>query len=648
MKKTLLAIAIAALATISANAKVVTLKHADGSNTIATTSQLGSIDIADDGSVTVADFNGKPITDASGKVVEVDINDDIVVTETFDQTLIFGVSGVSDIGDINLAQREAKIINYLYPTVDPDGNPITLSGSITIPANVYNKEARVEGILLFNHFTVCHKDEAPTRGYRGLEQLILANPLSPNYIAIESDFYGFGASERFPQAYLFGTANARATIDALNAAYQVLADLGFDCGNYLFNLGYSSGGFEAMATLKYTDQISKDGKPMFDKTFAGGGPYDLRTAYNEVVGAAGTVYLVSIPLMVVAFNENGHLGLDYHDVFQPFLADNIDNWILSKNYSSWEINDLIGREKTPADVLTPAALDTSDPMTAKLLDVLDSKSIATDWTPNPENRIFLFHSQGDDYVSYKCAEKLVEFLEQNGYTASPLPGATNLQTNFTLKKSGHLAATLEYAVQVTAELKLWPYIHGDADPMELIDELRNFNIDIKQLIRVAQSLGLSLDQIVGQLVASGFSVEQIVAALSENDPRIAEIAEQLKGYGLDFDAIAAKIAAGELSLDELLAAYSAGTLDENTVIAFLTKAGVDVPAILQALEEAGVDTNELFAAIAALLDSLNGDQSADAPSNLRAVKARRAEALTPVYADIFRSWLHRNGVEPAK
>lgn len=645
MKKTLLAIAIAALATISANAKVVTLKHADGSNTIATTSQLGSIDIADDGTVTVADFNGKPITDASGKVVEVDINDDIVVTETFDQTLIFGVSGVSDVGDINLAQREAKIINYLYPTVDPDGNPITLSGSITIPANVYNKEARVEGILLFNHFTVCHKDEAPTRGYRDLEQLFLANPLTLNYIAIESDFYGFGATERFPQAYLFGTANARATIDALNAAYQVLADLGFDCGNYLFNLGYSSGGFEAMATLKYADQISEDGKPLFDKTYAGGGPYDLRTAYEEVVGASGTVYLVSIPLMVVAFNENGHLGIDYHDVFQPFLADNIDNWILSKNYSSWDINELIGLEKTPADVLMPEYTDPTSAAAAPLLELFDQKSIAADWIPNPENKIYIFHSQGDDYVSFKCAQKLVEFLEQNGFTASMIPGATNLQTNFTLRDAGHLTATLEYVVQVAAELKLWPYIYGDANPMELVEELRNFDIDIKQLIQVAQLLGLSADQLVAQLVATGFSVDQIVAALSESFPEIQQAVDLLKSYGIDFDAIAAKIAGGELSLDALIAAYAGGTLDENTILAFLTQAGVDVPAIVQALEEAGVDTTQLFAALAALLDQLNGDQATDTPSTLQAVRAQRSQALTPIYAGILHRWLDDNGVK---
>lgn len=645
MKKIFIALFVVA-ASLSASAKVVILKSADGSNAIFTTSQLGAIEIASDGSISASTFDGTALENLGKQIVEVDLNDDIVVTETFDETLIFGVSGIGDLGDINLSSRQAKIINYLYPSVDPDGNPITLSGSITIPENVYNGEARVEGILLFNHFTVCNKAEAPTRGYRDLEQLFLANPLNLNYISVESDFYGFGATERFPQAYLYGTANGRASIDALDAAYKVLDELGFDCGKFLFNMGYSSGGFEAMATLKYADQISTDGKPKFDKTYAGGGPYDLRTAYDEVVGATGTVYLVSLPLMVVAFNESGHLGLDYHDIFQPFLADNIGDWILSKNYSSWDINDLIGREKTPADILMPDYLDGENAKADALLKVFDEKSIATDWVPNPENKIYLFHSQGDDYVSYKCAIKLVEFLEQNGFTASMLPGVTNLQTNFTMENTGHLMATLEYVVQVAAELKLWPYVKGDANPLELIAELRNFDFDAKKIISLMQALGLSADQMVAQLVASGFSVEQIVASFAEAGLDLTRAFELLKGYGIDFDAFAAKIVAGELSLDELLSAYANGALDEDTIMEFLTKAGVDVPAIVAALEEAGIDTDQLFAALAALLDSLNGNNSADAPELTKAVRTQHAaQVLTPVYADILHRWLDDNGVK---
>lgn len=58
----------------------------------------------------------------------------------------------------------------------------------------------------------------------------MANPLNLNYIVVESDFYGFGATERFPQAYVQGTINGKASLDCLLAARRILDERGFDYG----------------------------------------------------------------------------------------------------------------------------------------------------------------------------------------------------------------------------------------------------------------------------------------------------------------------------------------------------------------------------------------------------------------------------------
>ena len=53
-------------------------------------------------------------------------------------------------------QEKATVYNIAYPSTDPYGNPVTLSGSIIIGDEVAaSKHAR--GMLLYNHFTVYHK-----------------------------------------------------------------------------------------------------------------------------------------------------------------------------------------------------------------------------------------------------------------------------------------------------------------------------------------------------------------------------------------------------------------------------------------------------------------------------------------------------------
>ena len=162
------------------------------------------------------------------------------------------------------------------------------------------------------------------------------------------------------QAFAQGTPNAYATLDGLLAARQLLDKMGFDYGPLLFNVGYSSGGYDALIVQKvrdkeYADQVS------FDKTFAGGSPSDICEAYRQYVILDETAYNAVPLLIMVCTKETQMLNIDYKDVFQPYICDRIDELILSKQYSSWPVCDSIGREKKIHEILSPTYCNLDSP-----------------------------------------------------------------------------------------------------------------------------------------------------------------------------------------------------------------------------------------------------------------------------------------------
>lgn len=527
------------------SAKVVTITLNNGDVKYFSTSQLGAIDVTATGNV-LTDYNGEKI-ELPGNIVDIAINDEPVIYEEKDSTWIFSYDKVvvSELGlDIDLAEldafkRDVRIYRYLYPSVDPQGEPVTLSGIIVVPKNILDGQAASDGILLFNHFTIANKREAPTEDYNYLEAMFLANPLNINYIIVESDFYGFGTSVRFPQAYLFGQTNAIESLDGLKAAKQLLAEQGIETGKYLFNVGYSSGGFDALAVQKEVDNNHR-GEIKIDKTFAGGSPSDLMAVYEDYVNTDAITYLVSVPLMLVSYNESGKLGYDYNDVFKPLIADHINDWILSKEYSTQPINDMIGREHLVSDMLQPAFMDVNSPEAAPMTDLMKKFSIATDWNVDPEDNIFLFHSRDDDYVTFQAARILTDYLAANGMEKSIIPGRTNLQTNLVVKKMGHLTATLVYLVQSVAGLKAWPAIHATPETEAAYNQLISKELSVTETLMGLEAMGLDIRKLVNYLSAQGIPLtyEVFLGVLYERlGITPAEFAEMCDDSGLSAENI---------------------------------------------------------------------------------------------------------------
>lgn len=592
IKKTLLALFLAAT-TLGMSGKVVKMTLEDGSEHVVTSSEIASIDFGEEGTLLVTTFDGKEYLTTEDLFEQITIGDKEEITGESDFTMEFGYN------DIVLFTREAHRINFVYPTTDPWGKPISMSGIIVIPQNIYQKKDASEGVLLFNHFTIFNKEEAPTYGYFQLEGFFMANPLSINYIVVESDFYGFGATERFPQAYVQGGVNGNANLDCLLAARRILEEMGFDYGPLTFNLGYSSGGFDALATQKqrdmeYSDQVS------FDKTFAGGGPYDIKEAYTQYVTVDSTAYNAVLPLLMVATNEIQGLKLDYNDVFYPYIADKVDEWILSKKYSSWPVCDSIGREKKVHEILRPAYCDLESQESLMIQEVFDRLGIAYGWTPDPTQKIYIMHSRDDDYVPVQSARNIISFLTQNGYKASVVPGKTNLQTNFVVKGLGHLTGMLVYTAQSVAALKAWPLMYTDGQLNPIYDTILASDFEVSTILQQLQAAGIDVQSII----------KNIITQLGGDNPDTGNI---------DIEAIKAQM------------------------VALAAQAGIDLNELLEMLADSGFDIDKMLNDIINFLSQHSQDsQEGAAVKLMHAVKATATPAAQ--YEQELEQWFKDNNV----
>ena len=188
-------------------------------------------------------------------------------------------------------------------------------------------------------------------------------------------------------------------------------------------------------------------------------------------------------------------------MFQPEIANRIDELINSKNYSSWPVCDSVGREKKVHEILSADYCDLNKECTQTILSLFRDMSIETGWVPDPSQRLFIFHSRGDDYVPVQSARGIITFLQNNGFQASIVPGKTNLQTSFLVRDMGHLKATAVYLVQSLAAIKAWPEMYTDGRLNPIYASIINREIDIVATMRQLDALGIDCRAIIREVLA---------------------------------------------------------------------------------------------------------------------------------------------------
>ena len=367
----------------------------------------------------------------------------------------------------NMFRAEMDQIQFEYTSVGPDlKTPVRLTGTINMPRHIFNKTEEPNQLIIFHQWTHAQQDEQLfDKGYNDIG--IYMNE-DFNVILISSDSYGWTLTKDKSQAYCCHEIQAVAQLDCYDAAMQILKEKGYKVDGLPINsLGYSSGGMLAVGFQKYIAEHRPDIHITF--TGIGASPYDINTVYQNYVETDFTGYVCSMPLIMVSFNETYNLGLDYKDIFLPPLCDHIQDWILSKQYITDEINERIGRDKKVSEILTPAARDWTKGIGKTMYDKFAEVSLcgqSTTWQPDTATTYYVMHSVNDLYMDWHVSEQMANYLKSKG--------CNKLTTDFR-DFGNHCENGVPVFLLTTATLM---YMQDDAyktdqDLVELLDGLGN-------------------------------------------------------------------------------------------------------------------------------------------------------------------------------
>ena len=309
-----------------------------------------------------------------------------------------GATGAAILQELLKWGNQNKIIEIVgtYPSIDIEGNPITLSGKVMLPKNGIPKR-----MILVSHYTVCSNAEAPSNCF-SLEGVLV----NSGYGLIIPDYIGYGVTAQEVHPYLVMDVTAHNVVDMylavrpwLEAVDRIPDDPSLDL------MGYSQGGATTMAVqyLIETDFSNADSMDhiMLHRVFAGGGPYDVKATYERFVTTDTAGYPVAVPLVLQGMIKGNKLNMQLSDMMKPFLCDNMDAWINSKRFTSAQINQLIGTKVTH-ELLTDEAMEQKSEKVAELYKAMTLNSItAYDW--DPQAPVYMMHSIDDETVPYTNA-----------------------------------------------------------------------------------------------------------------------------------------------------------------------------------------------------------------------------------------------------
>jgi len=308
---------------------------------------------------------------------------------------------------IRYDDKKATVYNIEYPSVDPYGQPVTLSGAIVL-GDETRTDNHFAGTVLYNHFTVYHRDQCPTHGDLGIPLMVVGTKM----VAVLPDYYGFGVTEDKNQAYCISECNGQGSVDCLIAARKLLKAKGFTWDDLLLNIGYSEGAQTAIGALRYSVQHHPEIK--FTHTIAGGGPYDICETYRQLILSKRTTMPSTVISSLLAYNEFRMLGYEYSDLFLEPTRSKIDKYLLSKNYKQEDVEANLATE-TIEDWIEPQLLDFNTPISRRFMETFGEDNLTEGWIPAPDWRITLIHNNLDGAVHVANSHQLVDFFKQNGY-----------------------------------------------------------------------------------------------------------------------------------------------------------------------------------------------------------------------------------------
>ena len=339
-------------------------------------------------------------------------------------------------------------MNYVfnYPSFDPFGNPCTLSGTITVNKSLIEEDKPFNGILLFNHFTIYATTQAPSRG---AVEFPTGASLT-DFIVVTPDYYGFGITEKEPQAYCISRANGRASLDAYFAAKRLIEDLNVKKNDDFIIAGYSEGGQTTMGVLREISERHPEVK--VKRAFAGDGPYDINSMFDALT--QGTTEMPStVCNLLYAYNYFFRLGFDIHDYLRDPVAANFDDWFLSKKNKRKALDEELIKTKVVSELCTEAVCDANSALMRRFKSAFSADALTSGWKPRSDFDIMLFHDTKDDVVPVENFYAMSQFLKANGIQPEEFVGEYSSETTKEAGITNHEASAITFFLRIIAWMR---------------------------------------------------------------------------------------------------------------------------------------------------------------------------------------------------
>ena len=347
------------------------------------------------------------------------------------------VTGTGILQEILKWGNQNKVLEIVgtYPSFDGEFNEVTLSGKVMLP-----KGRKPKRLILVSHYTVGSNAEAPSNCF-SLEGVLV----KLGYGLIFPDYRGYGITADQIHPYLVMMETAMNVTDMYFAVREWLkaVDLAPEQDD-IYLMGYSQGGATTMAVeylceMAYNDPGDPDYYVPIHRVFAGGGPYDVKATYERFVNTDTAGYPVAVPLVIQGMIKGNNLNIDIKDLVRPEICDKLLEWVNCKQYTTAQINKMIGTKVTH-EILTQEAMEQKSNKVAELYKAMTENSVVSyNW--EPQNSVYMIHSMDDETVPYT-----------NATNAKAKWKGANITYNFG-HYGGHVPTALRFIYSVQTLLK---------------------------------------------------------------------------------------------------------------------------------------------------------------------------------------------------
>ncbi len=265
---------------------------------------------------------------------------------------------------------DVNIYKVRYWTQDLSGAMVQATGAMTIPQNNHGKS-----MVVFGRGHIFDRGDvfSNLRGGGGSDLFATAYSMI-DFITLVPDYIGCGDGEGREKAFNHNEG-ASAMVDMYRAGLKITRSMGVKRNGQVFVGGYSQGGGNAMAMLKYLRETGLiwNELPVHNAIF-GGGPYDFG---NTTLDYSMNIVEETIDPEYYFMFVRGAKDAGYNVYDNPYEKINPEYW---DEWDYYMENDIIRKENIPTrwrEMFTPQAIeefqDLNSPIFqyARTLDVFD-------------------------------------------------------------------------------------------------------------------------------------------------------------------------------------------------------------------------------------------------------------------------------------